>query len=141
MDLGVSSPQLDDAARGFSFMHNGPLDMRMDQSQTLDAKEIVNKYDESDLINIFRKTRNKKFRYSPRYSKSQKPNLYGFDSAYAKHRESNSVFDKSNAWDEARLRSRNRSNSLFSKTILFIVILLTLIFLYIIDFDLSIFLK
>ena len=53
--------------------------------------------------------------------------------------ESNSVFDKSNAWDEARLRSRNRSNSLFSKTILFIIILLTLIFLYIIDFDLSIF--
>ena len=96
---------------------------------------------ELSLINIFRKTRNKKFRYSPRYSKSQKPNLYGFDSAYAKNRESNSVFDKSNAWDEARLRSRNRSNSLFSKTILFIVILLTLIFLYIIDFDLSIFLK
>ena len=55
--------------------------------------------------------------------------------------ESNSVFDKSNAWDEARLRSRNRSNSLFSKTILFIIILLTLIFLYIIDFDLSIFMK
>ena len=55
--------------------------------------------------------------------------------------ESNSVFDKSNAWEEARLRSRNRSNSLFSKTILFIIILLTSIFLYIIDFDLSIFLK
>ena len=53
MDLGVSSPQLDDASRGFSFMHNGPLDMRMDQSQTVDAKEIVNKYDESDLIKIF----------------------------------------------------------------------------------------
>ena len=52
MDLGVSSPQLDNAARGFSFMHNGPLDMRMDQSQTLDASEIVNKYDESDLIKI-----------------------------------------------------------------------------------------
>jgi len=96
---------------------------------------------ELSLINIFRKTTNKKFRYSPRYSKSQKTNLYGFDSAYAKYRESNSVFDKSNAWDEARLRSRNRSNSLFSKTILFIVIVLTLIFLYIIDFDLSIFLK
>ena len=88
------------------------------------------------LINIFRKPRNKKFRYSPRYSKSNKTNLYGFDSAYSKHRESNSVFDKSNAWDEARLRSRNRSNALFSKTILVIVSILTLIFLYIIDFDL-----
>ena len=93
------------------------------------------------LINIFKRPRNKKFRYSPRYSKSNKSNIYGFDSAYSKHRESNSVFDMSNAWDEARLRSRNRSNSLFSKTILFIIILLTLIFLYIIDFDLSIFMK
>ena len=61
MDLGVSSPQLDDAARGFSFMHNGPLDMRMDQSQTLDANEIVNKYDESDLIKIFRNYGEEKF--------------------------------------------------------------------------------
>ena len=91
------------------------------------------------LINIFKRPRNKKFRYSPRYSKSNKSNIYGFDSAYSKHRESNSVFDKSNAWEEARLRSRTRSNSLFSKTILFIIFLLTLIFLYIIDFDLSIF--
>ena len=91
------------------------------------------------LINIFRKSRNKKFRYSPRYSKSNKGNLYGFDSAYAKHREFNSVFDKSNSWDEARLRSRNRSNSLFSKTLVFVIVLLSLIFLYIIDFDISIF--
>ena len=93
------------------------------------------------LINIFKRPRNKKFRYSPRYSKSNKSNIYGFDSAYSKHRESNSVFDKSNAWEEARLRSRTRSNSLFSKTILIIIFLLTLIFLYIIDFDLSIFIQ
>ena len=93
------------------------------------------------LINIFKRPRNKKFRYSPRYSKSNKSNIYGFDSTYSKHKELNSVFDKSNAWDEARLRSRNRSNTSFSKTILFIIILLTLIFLYIIDFDLSIFMK
>ena len=45
------------------------------------------------LINIFKRPRNKKFRYSPRYSKSNKSNIYGFDSAYSKHRESNSVFD------------------------------------------------
>ena len=61
MDLGVSSPQLDDASRGFSFMHNGPLDMRMDQSQTLDASEVVNQYDESDLIKIFRDYGEEKF--------------------------------------------------------------------------------
>ena len=95
----------------------------------------------ASLINIFRKPRNKKFRYSPRYSKSNKTNLYGFDSAYSKNREQNSVFDKSNAWDEARIRSRNRSNSIFSKTLLYIIAFLILIFLYIIDFDLSIFLN
>ena len=61
MDLGVSSPQLDDASRGFSFMHNGPLDMRMNQSQTVDASEVVNKYDESDLIKIFRDYGEEKF--------------------------------------------------------------------------------
>ena len=93
------------------------------------------------LINIFKRPRNKKFRYSPRYSKSNKSNIYGFDSVYSKHRESNSVFDKSKGWEEARLRSRTRSNSLFSKTILFIILLLTLIILYIIDFDLSIFIQ
>ena len=56
---------------------------------------------------------NKKFRYSPRYSKSeQQSNIYEFDSAYSKNRESRSVYDKSNSWTEARLNSRNRGNCL-----------------------------
>ncbi len=54
LDLGVSSPQLDQAERGFSFNKEGPLDMRMNQSQTLSAKEIVNEYSEEDLIRIFK---------------------------------------------------------------------------------------
>jgi 16S rRNA (cytosine1402-N4)-methyltransferase len=53
LDLGVSSPQLDDPARGFSFYKDGPLDMRMDHSQTLTAAEIVNTWTETDLKRIF----------------------------------------------------------------------------------------
>jgi len=51
-DLGVSSRQLDDAERGFSFLRDGPLDMRMDQSQTLTAEKIVNNYSEKELAEI-----------------------------------------------------------------------------------------
>lgn len=51
-DLGVSSPQFDKAERGFSFRHQGELDMRMDQNQTLTAKEIVNHWSEKDLADI-----------------------------------------------------------------------------------------
>lgn len=51
-DLGVSSPQLDDPTRGFSYMHDSPLDMRMDKSQPLSAREIVNTWGEEDLRRI-----------------------------------------------------------------------------------------
>jgi 16S rRNA (cytosine1402-N4)-methyltransferase len=53
MDLGVSSPQFDLDERGFSFMKDGPLDMRMDQSQELTAERIVNHYSRQRLADIF----------------------------------------------------------------------------------------
>jgi 16S rRNA (cytosine1402-N4)-methyltransferase len=51
-DLGVSSPQLDDAARGFSYMHDAPLDMRMDASAYLTARRVVNEWSEDELRRI-----------------------------------------------------------------------------------------
>lgn len=52
-DLGVSSPQLDQAERGFSYQHDAPLDMRMDQTQPFSAFDLVNTYSEEELADIF----------------------------------------------------------------------------------------
>ncbi|QEK11945.1 16S rRNA (cytosine(1402)-N(4))-methyltransferase RsmH [Crassaminicella thermophila] len=54
LDLGVSSYQLDEASRGFSYMQDAPLDMRMDQRKDFNAKDVVNNYDEKELERIIK---------------------------------------------------------------------------------------
>ena len=68
-DLGVSSPQLDETERGFSYHNDAKLDMRMDQEQDLSAYVVVNTYSENELANIF-------FKYGEeKYSRSIAKNI------------------------------------------------------------------
>jgi 16S rRNA (cytosine1402-N4)-methyltransferase len=67
-DLGVSSPQLDDAARGFSFMQDGPLDMRMSKGEGVSAADVVNGAPLDELIRIFREFGEE--RHAPRIARA-----------------------------------------------------------------------
>ena len=62
-DLGVSSPQFDDASRGFSYKESSRLDMRMDQSQNFSAYELINTYSLKDLTRVFREYGEDKYSY------------------------------------------------------------------------------
>jgi 16S rRNA (cytosine1402-N4)-methyltransferase len=67
-DLGVSSPQIDDAARGFSFMQDGPLDMRMSAGEGISAADVVNGAPLDELIRIFREFGEE--RHAPRIARA-----------------------------------------------------------------------
>ena len=60
-DLGVSSPQLDRSERGFSYRHDGPVDMRMDGDQPWSADDVVNGYDERELARIIKQHGDERF--------------------------------------------------------------------------------
>ena len=62
-DLGVSSPQFDDAERGFSYKENARLDMRMDKRQKFSAYELINEYSLKDLTRVFREYGEDKYSY------------------------------------------------------------------------------
>lgn len=61
LDLGVSSPQFDEADRGFSYRNDGPLDMRMNKEDRLSAYEVVNTYSKQELERVFREYGEEKF--------------------------------------------------------------------------------
>ncbi|HLF41644.1 MAG TPA: 16S rRNA (cytosine(1402)-N(4))-methyltransferase RsmH, partial [Acidimicrobiia bacterium] len=61
LDLGVSSPQLDRAARGFSYRVDAPLDMRMDRSQAKTARDVVNEYEEAELAGVIARLGEERF--------------------------------------------------------------------------------
>ena len=61
MDLGISSPQIDEAKRGFSFRLDAPLDMRMDQTRGITAADVVNTYEEKNLIHALKTYGEEKF--------------------------------------------------------------------------------
>lgn len=61
MDLGLSSLQIDETDRGFSYSHDAPLDMRMDTSQSLDAARILAEYSQDELVRIFREYGQERF--------------------------------------------------------------------------------
>lgn len=61
LDLGVSSPQLDNPERGFSFMQEGPLDMRMDLTQSISAAKFVNEAEVNEMASVFRRYGEERF--------------------------------------------------------------------------------
>lgn len=89
---------------------------------------------------LFKLSKNKRYNYTPRYyDGKQIENPYDFDSKFMKYRETYNNNDFGKKWQEARAISRNRSNRSFSPLLAIIIAVLCLIFMYIIDFDLTIF--
>lgn len=90
--------------------------------------------------NVFKLRKNKRFNYTPRYYEGKETgNVYEIESRFVKQRESLNVNDFGGHWKEARKANRHRGNREVSVRLMIIIAVLVLIFLYFIDFDLSIF--
>ena len=91
-------------------------------------------------INFYKTRKNQRYNYTPRYYKGKDTgNIYSFDSKFHKYRETTNAIDFGAQWAEARKMSRTRGNREINFRVLIIIAILLLIFLWIIDFDLSIF--
>ena len=91
-------------------------------------------------ISLLKLRKNTRYNYTPRYySGKNGGNPYDFDSKFSKYRNTYNQNDYGHQWQEARIKMRSRSNRGISSRLVTIIIMLILAFLYIIDFDLSIF--
>src|SRR5699024_12366694 len=88
----------------------------------------------------FRRPTNTRYNYTPRYYKGKEDdNPFEFDSKFTKYKEKRNTVDFGGQWQEDRAKSRNRKNRGINRRLLFIIMILIFIFMWIIDFDLSIF--
>ena len=89
---------------------------------------------------ISAKKKNNRYNYTPRYYQGKDTgNAYRFENKFTKFREATNANDFGSKWKEARESSRHRGNREINKTVLLIIAILVVIFLWVIDFDLSIF--
>lgn len=88
----------------------------------------------------FKLRKNARYNYTPRYYQGKdEGNIYAFDSKFSKFKDINNQIDFGSHWAKAREASRNRGNRSLNKRVILIALILTLLFLWFIDFDLSIF--
>ena len=91
-------------------------------------------------ISLFKLKKNRRYNYTPRYfSGKEGGNPYDFDSKFSKYRDTYNHNDFGQQWNEARLKMRTRNNRGISYALIIIIFILVLAFLYVIDFDLSLF--
>ena len=91
-------------------------------------------------ISLFKLKKNRRFNYTPRYYDGKElGNPYDFDSKFSKYRDTYNQNDFGQQWKDTRLKMRTRSNRGISNRLVIIILILVLAFLYVIDFDLSLF--